>query len=147
VQTVCWKKDGDPLKVWNDKMTGGGNKPHYAWASPQTTPFPCQSTKGKATDTERPSKDNYLDSYKPIKDIDLPPSWPPLRLPSGTENPNLEPQLYRLLNATHHLLNLTKPPLALPVLRSPPLCSCPRESPIARACVMLLPTLPAQIPK
>jgi hypothetical protein len=40
--------------------------------------------KRKAADKERPSKDNYLDGYKPIKDIDLPPPQHPLRLPSGT---------------------------------------------------------------
>jgi hypothetical protein len=26
-QTGYWQKNGDPLKAWNDKMTGGGNKP------------------------------------------------------------------------------------------------------------------------
>jgi hypothetical protein len=67
--------------------------------------------KRKAADKERPSKDNYLDGYEPIKEIDLLPPRHTLRLPSGTWNLNLEPQLYRLLNATHHLLNLTKPPL------------------------------------
>jgi hypothetical protein len=54
-------------------MTGGGNKLCYVWAPSSTTPFPYKSTKGKASDTERPSRDDYLDSYKPIKDIDLPP--------------------------------------------------------------------------
>jgi hypothetical protein len=38
-QTVCWKKNGDPLKAWNDKMTGGRNKPHYVWA-PYLSPHP-----------------------------------------------------------------------------------------------------------
>jgi hypothetical protein len=84
-------EDGDLLKAWNDEMTGGGNKPNYVWASSLMTLSPCQSKKGKATDTERPSKYNYLDSYKPIKDIDLPPPRPPLRLPSGTESLNLVP--------------------------------------------------------
>jgi hypothetical protein len=111
-QIVCWQKDRDPLKAWNDEMTGGGNKPQYVWASSPTTLSPHQSTKGKAADSERPSKDNYLDSYEPVKDINMPPPRPPLRLPSRTENLNLEPQLYRLLNATHRLLNLTNPPLA-----------------------------------
>jgi hypothetical protein len=67
--------------------------------------------KGKTIDTDRPFKDNYLDSYKLVKDIDLPPPLPQLRLPSRTVKLNLEPQLYRLLNATHHLLNLMNPPL------------------------------------
>jgi hypothetical protein len=72
-KTVCWQKDGSPIKGWNDKMRGGGNKPLYVWASSLTTSSPYQSTKGKAIDTERPSRDDYLDSYEPIKDIDLPP--------------------------------------------------------------------------
>jgi hypothetical protein len=55
-QTVCWKKDGNPLKAWNDEMTGGGNKPHYVWASSPTTLSPYQSTKGKATDIEKPPR-------------------------------------------------------------------------------------------
>jgi hypothetical protein len=70
---VSWKKDGEHLKAWKDKMTSGGNKPHYVWASSPTTPSPCQSTKGKAINTQRPSRDDYLDDYEPIKDIDLPP--------------------------------------------------------------------------
>jgi hypothetical protein len=111
-QTVCWKKDGDPLKAWNDEMTGGGNKPHYVLAPSPTTLPPYQSTEGKAADTERPSRDVYLDSYKPIKDIDLPPPQPPLSLPSGAGNFNLESQLFNLLNATYCFLNLTNPPLA-----------------------------------
>jgi hypothetical protein len=53
-------------------MTGEGNKLHYVWAPSQTTPSPCLSTKGKSTDTERPSKDDYLDGYKLIKDLELP---------------------------------------------------------------------------
>jgi hypothetical protein len=63
----------DTLKAWKNEMTGEGNKPHYVWASSLNTPPPCQSTKGKGADTERPTKDDYLDSYKPINDIDLPP--------------------------------------------------------------------------
>jgi hypothetical protein len=78
-QTVCWKKDRDPLKAWNDTMTVGGNKPHYVWVASPTTLSQYQSTKGKATDTERPSRDDYLDSHEPIKDIDLPLPQPPLR--------------------------------------------------------------------
>jgi hypothetical protein len=83
---VCWKKDRDPLKAWNNEMTVGGNKPHV-WAPSLTTPSPYQSTEGKAVDTERPSRDDY----KPKKDIDLPPALPSLRLPSRTKNFNLEP--------------------------------------------------------
>jgi hypothetical protein len=49
---------------------------------------------GKATDTEKPSRDDYLDGYEPVKDIDLPPPQPPLRLPSGTGKFNLEPPNY-----------------------------------------------------
>jgi hypothetical protein len=71
-QTFCSKKDGDPLKSWNDEMTGGGNKPCYVWAPYTSTLSPYQSTEGKAADTERPSRDDYLDGYEPIKDIDLP---------------------------------------------------------------------------
>jgi hypothetical protein len=82
---------GDPLKVWTNKMTGGGNKPHYVWASSPTTSSPYQSTEGKPTGTEKPSRDNYLDGYEPIKDVDLPPPQPPLRLPSRARNFNLEP--------------------------------------------------------
>jgi hypothetical protein len=67
------QKDRDPLKAWNDKMTGGGNKPHYVWASYSSTPSPYQFTKGKAADVERPSRGDYLCDYEPIKDIDLPP--------------------------------------------------------------------------
>jgi hypothetical protein len=110
-QMVCWQKDGDPLNAWDNKMTGGGNKPCYVWAPYLSTPSTYQFTKGRATDLERTSRDDYLD-YKPIKDIDLTPPQTPLRLPSGTGNFNLEPQLYNLLNETYHLLNLTNPPLA-----------------------------------
>jgi hypothetical protein len=66
---VCWKKEGDPLKAWNNEMTKGGNKPHCTLASSLTTPSP----KGKAAYTERSSKNDYLDGYEPIEDIDLPP--------------------------------------------------------------------------
>jgi hypothetical protein len=59
-------------------MTGGGNKPHYVCAPSPTIPSPNQSTKGKATDTEKPSRDDYLDIYEPVTDIDLPPPQPPL---------------------------------------------------------------------
>jgi hypothetical protein len=52
-------------------MTGGGNKPHYIWAPSLSTLSPCQSTNEKAADPERLSKNNYLDGYLPIKDIDL----------------------------------------------------------------------------
>jgi hypothetical protein len=68
-----------PLKAWNDEMTGGRNKPHYVWAPSLTTLIPCQSTKGKDTDTERLPKDDYLDYYEPIKDTDLPPPQPPFK--------------------------------------------------------------------
>jgi hypothetical protein len=110
-QTVCWQKDGDPLKTWNNEMTGVGNKPWYVWAPYLSTLSPYQSTNGKSTDIERLSRGYYLDGHEPIKDIDLPPPQPPLRLPSGTGNFNLEPQLYNLLNATHRLLNLKDQPL------------------------------------
>jgi hypothetical protein len=69
---VCWHKDGDHLKAWNNEMTGGGNKSHYVWAPYPSTMSPYQSTKGKAADIERPSRGDYLGGYKPIKDIDLP---------------------------------------------------------------------------
>jgi hypothetical protein len=105
---VCWQKDGDPLKAWNNKVTGGGNKPCYVWASYLSTPSPYWFTKGRATDLERSSRGDYRGGYEPIKDIDLPPPWPPLRLPSRTGNLNLESKL----NATHRLLNLVNPPLA-----------------------------------
>jgi hypothetical protein len=65
--TAWWKKDSDPLKAWNNEMTGGGNKPHYVLASSLITLSSYQSTEGKAADTERPSRDNYLDSYEPIR--------------------------------------------------------------------------------
>jgi hypothetical protein len=71
-QIVCWKKDRDSLNAWNDEITRGGNKPCYVWATSPTTPSPYQSTKGKAADTERPSRDDYLGSYKTIKYIDMP---------------------------------------------------------------------------
>jgi hypothetical protein len=74
---------------------------------------PFQFTKGKSTDIERASGGGYLGGYKPIKDIHLSPPQPPLKLPSRTGNFNLEPELYNLLNATHHLLNLTNPPLVV----------------------------------
>jgi hypothetical protein len=92
-------------------MTRGENKPHYVWVPYPSQPSPCQFTKGKATDIERPSRGDYLDGYEHIKDIDLPPPRLPLRLPLRTRNFNLEPQLYNLLNATHRLLNLMNPPL------------------------------------
>jgi hypothetical protein len=38
-QMVCWQKDGDSLKAWNDEMTRGGNKPCYVWA-PSLLPHP-----------------------------------------------------------------------------------------------------------
>jgi hypothetical protein len=72
-QMVCWQKDGDLLKTWNSKMTGGGNKPYYVWAPYLSTPSPYQFTKGRAADLERPSRGDYLGGYEPIKDIDLPP--------------------------------------------------------------------------
>jgi hypothetical protein len=56
-------------------------------------------------------KGDYLGGHEPVQDIDLPPPHPPLRFPSRTGNFNLEPQLYNLLNETHHLLNLTNTPL------------------------------------
>jgi hypothetical protein len=90
-QTFCWKKDGDPLKAWKDEMTGGGNKPDYVWAPSLTTPSSYQSTERKATDTERPSRNNYIDGKKAIKDIDLPPPRHPLSLPSRAGNFTLEP--------------------------------------------------------
>jgi hypothetical protein len=93
-------------------VTGGGNKPHYIWAPYPSTPSPHQFTKGRAADLERPSRGDYLGGYQPIKDIDLPPPQPPLRLPSRTGNLNLNPQLYNLLNVTNHLLNFMNPPLA-----------------------------------
>jgi hypothetical protein len=111
-QTVCWKKNGDPLKAWNDEMTGGGNKPHYIWAPYPSTPPPHHFTKGRVTKLEGPPTGDYLGRYEPIEDIDLPPPRSPLRLPPGTGELNLEPQLYNLLNATHRLLNFTNPPLA-----------------------------------
>jgi hypothetical protein len=70
---ICWKKDGDPLKAWNNKMTRGGNKTHYVWVPFPITLSPCHSTKGKSADTERPSKGSYLDGYESTKYIDLPP--------------------------------------------------------------------------
>jgi hypothetical protein len=73
---VCWQKDGVPLKAWNDKMTGGGNKPHYVWAPYLSTPSPYQFTKGRPANLERASRDDYLGEYEPIKDIDLPPPQP-----------------------------------------------------------------------
>jgi hypothetical protein len=42
-QTVCWQKNGDPLKAWNNEMTGGGNKTHYVWATYPSTPLPSTS--------------------------------------------------------------------------------------------------------
>jgi hypothetical protein len=71
-QMVCWQKDRDPLKARNDERTGGGNKTCYVWAPYMSTPTPYQSSKGKAADTERTSRGDYLDGYEPIKDIDLP---------------------------------------------------------------------------
>jgi hypothetical protein len=88
------------------------NKLYNVWAPYLSTPSPYEFTKGKATDLEKPSRGDYLGGYKPIKDIDLPPPQPPLRLPSKTGNLNLEPQLYNLLKATHCLLTLTNPLLA-----------------------------------
>jgi hypothetical protein len=73
-QMVCWQKDGDPLKAWNDEMTGGRNKPCYVWALYLSTPSPYQFTKEKAADIERPSRGDYPGGYETIKDIDLPPS-------------------------------------------------------------------------
>jgi hypothetical protein len=60
-------------------MTGEGNKPHYVCAPYPSTLFPYQYTKGKGADTERPTRGDNLDSYEPIKDIDLPPSWTPIK--------------------------------------------------------------------
>jgi hypothetical protein len=70
---VCWQKDEDPLKAWNDKMTGEGNKPCYVWAPYLFTPSPYQFTKERAINLERPPRDDNLGGYEPIKDIDLPP--------------------------------------------------------------------------
>jgi hypothetical protein len=39
-QMGCWQKDRDPLKAWNNEMTGGGNKPLYFWAPYPSTPTP-----------------------------------------------------------------------------------------------------------
>jgi hypothetical protein len=75
-QTVCWQRNGDPLKSWNDEMTGGGNKPHYVWAPYPSTPPPHQFTKGRVTELGEPPKGDYLGSYKPIEDIDWPPNSP-----------------------------------------------------------------------
>jgi hypothetical protein len=105
---VCWEKDRDPLKAWNDKMTRRGNKPCYFWAPYPSTPSPFSLLREKTTDIEGLSRGDYLGGYETVKDIDLPPPQPPLRLPSGTGNFNLELQL---LDATHCLLNLTNPPL------------------------------------
>jgi hypothetical protein len=70
---VCWQKDGDPLKAWNDEMAEEENKPHYVWAPYLSTPSAYQFTKGRAADLQRPSRGDYLGGYNPIKDIDLPP--------------------------------------------------------------------------
>jgi hypothetical protein len=51
---VCWQKNGDSLKAWNDEMTKGGNKPHYIWALYPSTTSPYQFTKGRAAYLERP---------------------------------------------------------------------------------------------
>jgi hypothetical protein len=113
-QTVCWQKNGDPLKAWNP-MTGGGNKPRYVWAPYPSTPPPYQLTKGRVTELEGPPKGDYLGGYEHTEDIDLPPPRSLLRIPPpspGTGELNLEPQLYNLLNATHRLLNFMNPPLA-----------------------------------
>jgi hypothetical protein len=79
---------------------------------PTSPPHPHISLLRENLQIERPSRCDYLCSYEPIKDIDVPPPWPPLRLPYRTGNFNLEPLLYNLLNATHHLLNLMNPTLA-----------------------------------
>jgi hypothetical protein len=84
----------------------------YVWTPYLSTSFPYQFTKRKATNLERTSRGDYLGGYKTIKDIDLPLPQPPLKLPSGTGNFNLEPQVYNLLNATHYLLNLMNTSLA-----------------------------------
>jgi hypothetical protein len=110
-QTVCWQKNGDPLQAWNDEMTGVGNKPCYVWAPYPSTPPPYQFTKGRVTELEGPPKGDYLGRYEPIEDIDWPPPQSPLRLPPRSEELNLEPQLFNLLNAIRHLLNITNPPL------------------------------------
>jgi hypothetical protein len=55
-------------------MTGGGNKPHYVWAPYPSTPPPHQFTKGRVTELGEPPKGDYLGSYKPIEDIDWPPT-------------------------------------------------------------------------
>jgi hypothetical protein len=95
------------MEWWHE---GGGNKPHYVWAPYLATTSPYQFTKGRAVDLERPSRDDYLGGHQPIKDIDLPPPQPAIRLPSRTAKLNLEPQLFNKLNATHRLLNVMKPP-------------------------------------
>jgi hypothetical protein len=81
------------------------------WAPYSSTPPPYQFTKGRVTELEGPPKGDYLGRYEPIEDIDWPPPQSPLRLPPRSEELNLEPQLFNLLNAIRHLLNITNPPL------------------------------------
>jgi hypothetical protein len=93
------------------KWQGGRNIYHYVWAPYPSTPSPYQFTKVKARYREAIHRQlrrwpwDYKRHWSSTTTI-------PLRLPSGTGNFNLEPQLYNLLDATHHHINLRNTPLA-----------------------------------
>jgi hypothetical protein len=79
---------------------------------PNCPPHPHFSLLREKLQIQRDLPEVILGGYKPVKDIDLPPPKPPLRLPSRIGNFKLKLQLYNLLNANHCLLNLMNQPLA-----------------------------------